>query len=172
MKQKKAHGGKAKPGLPTREQVLAYIAENPGKAGKREIARAFSIKGNDKIALKSLLKDLAEDGLVEKHGKRLMRAGDLPSVTVLDITTRDSGGGLLARPVAWDEIADGNPPRIVAIRAIFTNSRTHGVACISRSKMSIGLTSVPAQSIFTFSTICGSGKNGARPSVSAARAKM
>ncbi len=112
MTRKKAQGGKSKPGLPTRDQVLAFIAENPGQTGKREIARAFSIKGNDKIALKALLKDLAAEGLIEKHGKRLMRAGDLPSVTVLDVTGRDTGGGLLARPAAWDELSDGNPPRI------------------------------------------------------------
>ena len=110
MKKQRSHGKRSS--LPGREEVLAFIAENPGQAGKREIARAFGIKGNDKIALKALLKDLAEDGLIEKHGKRLMRAGDLPGVTVLDVTGRDSGGGLLARPTAWDELSEGNPPRI------------------------------------------------------------
>ncbi|MCG6858168.1 MAG: ribonuclease R [Salaquimonas sp.] len=110
MTKHRSHGRRSS--LPGREEILAFIAENPGRAGKREIARAFGIKGNDKIALKALLKDLAEEGLVEKHGKRLMRAGDLPSVTLLDITARDADGGLLARPAAWDELADGNPPRI------------------------------------------------------------
>lgn len=99
-------------GLPSREQVLAFIAENPGRAGKREIARAFGIKGGDKIGLKALLKDMAEEGVIEKHGKKMMRAGDLPRVSVLEIVSRDSDGGLIARPVAWDEIAEGKAPAV------------------------------------------------------------
>lgn len=101
--------------MPSREAVLAFIADNPGSAGKREIVRAFGLSGGDKIELKAMLKDLAEEGLIEKRGRRMMRAGDLPRVGVLDITERDSGGGLIGRPVAWDEIADGVAPR-VAIR--------------------------------------------------------
>ena len=37
--------------LPTREELLAFIADNPGKAGKREIAKAFKLTGGAKIAL-------------------------------------------------------------------------------------------------------------------------
>ena len=42
-----------RPGLPTREQILAFIAEHPGEAGKREIARAFGITGSARIPLKA-----------------------------------------------------------------------------------------------------------------------
>jgi len=104
------------PRLPTREEVLAFIADSPGKVGKREIARAFGIRGGDKIGLKALLKDMAEDGQIEARGKAMMRAGDLPRVAVLDVTGRDRDGGLIARPAAWDELADGKAPAIV-IRA-------------------------------------------------------
>lgn len=41
----------------------------------------------------------------------------------------------------------------------------NGKACINRSKISTGSTSVPENNIFSFSQMCGSGKNGARPSV-------
>ena len=41
----------------------------------------------------------------------------------------------------------------------------NGKPCSSRSKMSTGLVSVPEVSIFSFSQIWGSGKNGASPSV-------
>ena len=34
-------------------------------AGKREIAKAFGLKGQEKIALKALLKDMAEEGLID-----------------------------------------------------------------------------------------------------------
>lgn len=98
--------------VPSREQILQFLSENPASTGKREIARAFGIKGAAKIELKAELKRLAEEGLIEKHGKKLLRAGDLPRVAVLDIVARNRDGGLLARPVAWDEATDGKPPAI------------------------------------------------------------
>ncbi|MFZ1812997.1 MAG: ribonuclease R [Rhizobiaceae bacterium] len=101
--------------FPTREQVLAWISDNPGETGKREIARAFGIKGSDRIELKAMLRQLAAEGLIGKSGKKLARTGDLPRVSVIDIVTRDSDGGLLARPAAWDEQISGKPP-IVSIR--------------------------------------------------------
>ena len=97
--------------LPTREQLVEFLADNPERNSKREISRAFNVKGNDKVALKALIKDLTDDGIIQKRGKRLMRAGDLPRVLVLDIVARDSGGGLLAKPAAWDESA-GKPPTL------------------------------------------------------------
>lgn len=102
-------------GLPSREAILDYIKSNPGKIGKKEIARAFQIKGAAKIDLKAMLKEMAEDGQIEKRGKRLARPGDLPSVTVLEIVSRDRDGGLLARPANFDE-SEGKVPTI-AIKA-------------------------------------------------------
>ena len=101
--------------LPTRDEVLAFIAEHPGQAGKREVARAFGIKGGDKIALKALLEDLATDGAVETRRGRLKRPGDLPPGTVLEVTGRDRDGELLAAPVDWPD-AEGDPPRIILVR--------------------------------------------------------
>ena len=83
-------------GLPSREQILEFLAANP-KAGKREIGRAFQVKGSAKIDLKALLKEMAEEGVVEKRGKRIVKVGTLPPVTVIDIVARDRNGGLLAR---------------------------------------------------------------------------
>ncbi len=114
------HGKSASPTTsadyrPTREQLLAFIAENPDMAGKREIARAFGLKGESRIWLKDMLRTLQDEGVVEKKAKRLVRPGALPHVVVLDIYDRDSEGGLLARP---SELAseDGTGP-VVAIRA-------------------------------------------------------
>ena len=101
--------------LPTREQLLAFIADHPGAAGKREIGRAFGIKGGDKITLKRMLKDLAEEGTVEKKRGKLVRPGDLPSVSVLAVTERTPDGELIATPAEWDEEA-GDPPRILLLR--------------------------------------------------------
>ncbi len=100
-------------GLPSREEILAFIAGHPGKAGKREIARAFGIAGAARIGLKQLLKDMAEDGVVERRRKTLTRAGALPNVAVLTIVERDADGDFVAEPLEWD--AEGRPPRILLV---------------------------------------------------------
>jgi ribonuclease R len=87
--------------VPSREVLLAFIAEYPEKASKREISKAFGLKGDTRVELKDLLRSLEEEGLLEKKRKSLVRPGSLPSVTVLDITTRDAGGELIGRPAEW-----------------------------------------------------------------------
>lgn len=99
-------------GIPDREQILNYIAENPTRSGKREIARAFGVKGDGRIILKTILGELQSEGLLIKDGKRMSRPNDLPAVSVIDIVTRDNDGGLLAVPVKWDEAQQGKPPKI------------------------------------------------------------
>ena len=81
-----------------RERVVRFIGENPDRATKRDIARAFDLKGDDRVALKHLLKELQAEGTLEKTGKRLHEPGALPSVTVLDVTGRDRDGGLVGEP--------------------------------------------------------------------------
>lgn len=49
--------------MPSREEILAFLADNPGKTSKREIGRAFGVKGDDRIPLKQLLKAMTEDVL-------------------------------------------------------------------------------------------------------------
>ena len=98
--------------FPSRDEIVAFIAEHPGKAGKREIARAFGIKGGARTALNRILADLAGEGLVQKKRGKLKRPGDIPSVTVLQVTGRDDDGDLVAVPTEWPE-EQGDPPRIV-----------------------------------------------------------
>jgi ribonuclease R len=102
--------------LPTREQLLAFIAEHPGQAGKREIARHFGITGAARIPLKALIKDLAAEGVVESKHRKLKRPTDLPEVSVLEITGRDADGELVALPVEWPPV-NGEAPRIVLSEA-------------------------------------------------------
>ena len=109
-----ARGAKEKKhaGLPSREAVLDFIAKSSGKAGKREIARAFGLSGADRIELKRMLRDMADEGLVEGRRKRFSRPGDLPSVTVLAVEGIDDLGEPIGVPVDWNE-EWGAPPRIV-----------------------------------------------------------
>ena len=44
--------------LPDKAAILQWIQENPGLTSKRDIAKAFGIKGADRIDLKRLLKEL------------------------------------------------------------------------------------------------------------------
>ncbi|MCJ8309282.1 MAG: ribonuclease R [Rhizobiaceae bacterium] len=101
--------------MPDRDAILKFITENPDQAGKREVARAFGLKGAQRINLKAILGELQDEGLIKKQGKRFAKPGTLPSVTVLDITARDREGGLLARPVQWDEETDGKYPVVSII---------------------------------------------------------
>ncbi len=102
----------AKGALPTKEQLLAFIADHPGHAGKREIARAFSLSGAAKIELKALLKSLADEGLVAGKRRRYAKPGELPPLTVLAVTGRDPDGDLIAEPAEWDKMG-GAPPQVL-----------------------------------------------------------
>lgn len=98
--------------FPDEAQILEFIRENPGRASKREITRAFQIKGEDKIKLKKLLRKMTLDGGLEKsHKSRLQVAGDLPPVLVVEMSGIDHHGDLTARPVNWDK--DTDPPKIL-----------------------------------------------------------
>ena len=93
--------------LPSREELVAFIRERSGKVGVREIARAFGAKNADRAALKRMLRDLADEGRIDRRRKRLHHAGTLPPVVLADVTGRDSDGELLARPTEWDEEVHG-----------------------------------------------------------------
>jgi ribonuclease R len=112
--------------FPSKDEILAFINEHPGKAGTREIARAFNLKNDRRIALKRLLRELADQGQVEARRKKLHKAGGLPEVTLADITGRDSDGELLATPTEWDEDEHGPVPKIRV--ATPRKARPHEVA--------------------------------------------
>lgn len=101
--------------LPSREELLAFLAENPGAAGKREIARAFGITGGAKIGLKRVLRELESEGAVEKKRKHFAPAGRLSQVFVADIARRDADGELLALPDEWDEEEHGPAPTVLVL---------------------------------------------------------
>ena len=58
--------------------------------GRREIARAFGIKGLGRTELRGILKELAEDGVIGRgRGKRYTESGALPPISVLRISSVD-----------------------------------------------------------------------------------
>jgi ribonuclease R len=97
--------------LPTRQEILDFIAQSPVPVGKREIARAFKVAPEHRVALKGLLRDIERNEPVERGRKRrLASPGALPEVTVIEITGLDDDGEALARPTVWPH--DREPPAI------------------------------------------------------------
>ncbi len=104
------------PGLPSRKQVLDFIASSTEPAGKREIARAFGLKGQEKIQLKSMLKDMAEEGLIDGNRTAFHRMGGVAKVTVLRVIEIDDGEAI-AVPDSWTP-DDAVPPPRLRLRAL------------------------------------------------------
>ncbi|HEX2216133.1 MAG TPA: ribonuclease R [Xanthobacteraceae bacterium] len=103
---------RTQPSVPSKQELLAFIATRPGKVGTREIARAFNLKNADRATLKDMLRDLADEGKIERRRKKLHHAGVLPSVVMADVTGRDPDGELIAVPTEWDTEAHGEAPRL------------------------------------------------------------
>jgi len=85
--------------LPSKDQIRQWITDNPGLSAKRDIAKAFGIKGDGRIELKALLREMEGEGVVEKTMRRFREAGTLPPVAVLQVLPPDSAGDLYAQPL-------------------------------------------------------------------------
>ena len=107
--------------LPTTQELLDFINAAPEPVGKREIARAFGLRGADnKLALKQLLRQVQDQAGLHRSKRRLAPPGHaahaghthaaVPDVLVVVVSGTDSDGELLARPVEWS--GSGIPPRI------------------------------------------------------------
>ena len=109
-----ADGHKKKPRVapfPSKDDILKFIETNSETISKREIARAFHIRGDARRQLKDLLREMREEGLIKRGDrKRLTKKGMLPNVGVIEVTGTDVDGELVAKPTAWEE--DGPPPII------------------------------------------------------------
>ncbi|MEM9269512.1 MAG: ribonuclease R, partial [Pseudomonadota bacterium] len=87
--------------LPSKTEVLDWIRSNPGHASKRDVAKAFGIKGAERIDLKRILRELEADGLIQRDRKEMRDPDTLPPVAVLHVTGLDADGEVLAEPVTW-----------------------------------------------------------------------
>ncbi|NKB28822.1 MAG: ribonuclease R [Rhodobacteraceae bacterium] len=99
--------------LPSKPEILQWIADNPTETDKRSIARAFGLKGAAKIDLKRLLRELQDEGHLDKRRKTYRDPNRLPPVSVLAVTGPDRDGDLLARPMDWQ--GDGPEPVILIV---------------------------------------------------------
>ncbi|HVT25694.1 MAG TPA: ribonuclease R [Rhizomicrobium sp.] len=97
----------------SKDSILDALAREP-KLSKHDLARYMGVHGNERVELKSLLKELEDEGRIARDGRRAFKkAGTLPDVAVLEIIGQDPDGELLARPQKWD--GDDKPPQIVVM---------------------------------------------------------
>ena len=97
--------------IPSKTEILDWIAGNPGLSARRDIAKAFGLKGAERIELKRLLKELEAEGTLERRRKTYRDAEKLPPVAVLTILAPDSHGDQFARAVEWQ--GEGPEPRVL-----------------------------------------------------------
>jgi ribonuclease R len=101
-------------GLPSKGEILEFVRNARVVPGKREITRAFSVKGSDRAALKLLLNEMADEGLLTGNRKGFKQPGALPPVAVLNIVARDDDGELIGEPAEWDA-EEGDRPRVLVL---------------------------------------------------------
>ena len=99
--------------MPTKEEILEWISDNPTLTSKRDIAKAFGIKGAARIDLKRLLRELEAEGHLQKRSKTYRDPDKLPPVSVLQVSEVDGDGDLFARPMEWQ--GEGAEPRILLV---------------------------------------------------------
>jgi ribonuclease R len=99
--------------IPTKHEILEWIEQNPTLSAKRDIAKAFGIKGAARIDLKRILKELEAEGHLEKRKKSYNDPERLPPVSVLLVTGPDKDGDLYAKPMEWT--GEGVEPVVLMI---------------------------------------------------------
>jgi ribonuclease R len=97
------------------QQLLDFIRNSSSRVGKREIARAFVLKGVDKIALKAMLKKLEQDGKLKRDRSRVSHTASIPASGAIEIEGIDEDGELYGRLIEWDEDTLGEAPKIAIV---------------------------------------------------------
>ncbi|MGR3629822.1 MAG: ribonuclease R [Sulfitobacter sp.] len=99
--------------IPSKSEILDWIEQNPTLTAKRDIAKAFGIKGAARIDLKRVLKELEAEGHLEKRKRSYQDPDRLPPVSVLLVTGPDKDGDLFAKPMEWH--GEGKEPVVLLI---------------------------------------------------------
>jgi ribonuclease R len=99
--------------LPSKEVILNYLETSAVNLGKREIARAFNVKGDDRIILKQLLRELAEEGRITAPRKSIRKTEKLRPVGVLEVAGNDNNGDFYGIPIDWNVTSEGPAPRVL-----------------------------------------------------------
>ena len=99
--------------MPSKDEILQWISDHPTLTSKRDIAKAFGIRGAARIDLKRVLKELEDEGHLEKRKKTYRDPDRLPPVSVLQVSGQTPDGELLAKPLEWQ--GEGVEPVVLVI---------------------------------------------------------
>ncbi|SEL59189.1 RNAse R [Roseovarius azorensis] len=99
--------------MPSKDEILEWISDHPTLTSKRDIAKAFGIRGAARIDLKRVLKELEDEGHLEKRKKTYRDPDRLPPVSVLQVSGQTPDGELLAKPLEWQ--GEGVEPVVLVI---------------------------------------------------------
>jgi ribonuclease R len=119
--------------LPTKADILDWIAENPTLSAKRDIAKAFGVKGAARIDLKRLLRELEDEGHLEKRKRSYQDPDRLPPVSVLLVTGPGADGDLYAKPMEWQ--GEGVEPVVLVIPRASDPALGEGDRILARLKV-------------------------------------
>ncbi|MEM1397104.1 MAG: ribonuclease R [Pseudomonadota bacterium] len=98
--------------LPSRQMIVSFLEEQGSDTSRRDIAKAFGIKGAARSELRALLKQMERDGLIDlSAGKRIREPGALPPVMPCNVKSVDDDGDLTLVPSSWRDASP--PPKII-----------------------------------------------------------
>ncbi len=84
------------------DRLLSYLQDINTPMTKKDLAKAFGLKGSDRIMLKEAIRDLMDSGQIQKTAQKTYAlAGDdnIPAVAVFQVTEVSLDGEVYARPI-------------------------------------------------------------------------
>lgn len=94
--------------------MLRFVQSQPGRVGKREIAREFGLGPELRGELRALLQSLTQEGSIAPAGhRRFSPPARTTEAMVLRVTGTDQDGDAVARPIEWT--GDGPPPMVTMV---------------------------------------------------------
>ena len=83
------------------DQILNYMHETQIPVTKRDLAKAFNLKGDQRIALKNAIRELMDAGLIKKNSRKEYHPADqddVPAIAVLEVVEINDDGEIFAIP--------------------------------------------------------------------------
>ena len=108
-----ARASRSLPGCPPRLSYWNSCRRAAARPVSAKSRAPSTIKGGDRIALKAMLKGLADSGKLARRHRRLIDTSTLPPIAAVEIVGLDPDGELIGVPLEWDETVLGKPPRIL-----------------------------------------------------------
>ena len=98
-------------GLPSDQDLIAFITSQPSPPKVKDVAREFGIRADGRAELRRRLRKMAERGAIDRlEGQRVSSPDNLPPVAVLTITRITDDGDAIAEPL---EMAPDPMPMIL-----------------------------------------------------------